>query len=329
MTFRTELSIPISLFHLSHDHQVMTIGSCFSQHIGQRLQKYKFKCISNPFGTVFNPISIASLLARATQCKLIEAEELLNSQGIWVHQDFHSSLCDSDKQKTVGQINEAIKGAHTWLKSCHFLFITLGTSIAYKSNRNQQVVANCHKLPSRDFEKYNISTEEGADALKMIFEELASINNKIQFVLTVSPVRHIKDGIVENSFSKSRLHGMIENVISNCKQASYFPAYEWVMDDLRDYRYYEKDMIHPDDVAVSYIWQKFEHRYFDQKTKDLCSKIDSIQKAVQHRPFNPSSEDHKKFLLSQIELIHSLQAAYPFLDFGEEVKLLNPETKES
>ena len=318
MLYRTELSIPLSPINLSHNSKSMTIGSCFSHHIGQRLQKYKFKCISNPFGTVFNPISISHLLSRAIDKQYIEDDELLMSQGVWVHPDFHFSLCHTDKQTTCQNINECIRSVHESIQEIDFLFVTLGTSIAYRIIENDRIVANCHKLPSGNFEKIETTSEDGFKAMKEAMEQLNKINPHVKIVMTISPVRHIRDGIIENSFSKARLHGMIEGLMAQNEMILYFPAYEWLMDDLRDYRYYDTDMIHPNEMAIAYIWHKFGEHFFDKDTSDLYKKIDAILKAVQHRPFNPTSEEHTAFKNHQLQAIQSLKKDHPYLDFEEE-----------
>lgn len=322
MLHRTELSIPLSPITLCHYSKSMTIGSCFSHHIGQRLQKYKFKCISNPFGTVFNPISISYLLSRAIDKQYIEDSELLMSQGVWVHPDFHSSLCHTDKQTTRQNINECIRSVHESIQDIDFLFVTLGTSIAYRHIENDRIVANCHKLPPDNFEKIETTTEDGFKAMKEAIEQLNKKNPHVKIIMTVSPVRHIRDGIIENSFSKARLHGMIEKLIAQSEMILYFPAYEWLMDDLRDYRYYDADMIHPNVVAIDYIWQKFGERFFNKESSDLNKKIDSILKAVQHRPFNPTSKEHATFKKHQLQDIETLKIYHPYLDFGEEERFL-------
>lgn len=322
MIFRTELSIPASQNLIDHTQSLLTIGSCFSQHIGHRLQKYKFKCISNPFGTVFNPISIAKLLHRAKEKKYATEDELMLSHGVWVHPDFHSSLCDSDKHHTLSNINNSIKTVHEVLLEIKFLFVTLGTSVGYRLLKNNAIVANCHKLPASDFEKINISVEEGYKALKDIMNQFYKINPELHIVLTISPVRHIKDGIIENSFNKGRLHAIVEKLLGDGGNISYFPAYEWLMDDLRDYRFYDEDLIHPNEVAIEYIWQKFGKHFFDYNTAELCKKVDHIIKASQHRPFNPLTEEHIKFKNNQLESIQLLTQEHPYLDFTEEKNII-------
>ncbi|MBK8518309.1 MAG: GSCFA domain-containing protein [Saprospiraceae bacterium] len=323
MTFRTELSITKSANKLHYDDDIMTLGSCFSQHIGDRLQKYKFKCISNPFGTVFNPVSIANLIHIVCSDIVVTNEELEKSQGMWVHRDFHSSLSDIAIDVACDKINSKIKEVRNHLSTIKYLFVTLGTSIAYCHNTDDHIVANCHKLPLSNFRKTNIDVNAGSDALLSAINMLTARNPQIHIILTVSPVRHIRDGLIENSFSKSRLLGMTEMLIKNSTHISYFPSYEWMMDDLRDYRYYDPDMIHPNSVAIDYIWSKFEHHYFTDHVKQLINKIDSIILAAAHRPLSPSSDEHIRFCKNQLNEIQKLQGEYPYLNFDEEVNKFN------
>lgn len=321
MVFRTEISTPPSLHMMDHTQIAMTIGSCFSQHIGQRLQKYKFKCISNPFGTVYNPVSIANLISRSISQQYVDSSSLESSQGIWVHPDFHSSLCSTDKMKTMTKINETIQAVGQWLKNADFLFITFGTSLAYIKKADGSIVANCHKIPSNQFEKIVISIDAGTAALRDAIDQLLKFNADLKIILTISPVRHLRDGAVENSFSKARLHGIVESLARDYKNnLAYFPAYEWMMDDLRDYRYYDADMIHPNEVAVEYIWQKFVEHMFDPQTSSLCKNIDAILRAAKHKPFNHGSSEHNNFVSQQMMAILELQKAYPYLDFSDEIK---------
>ena len=289
MILRTELSIPPSANKMEHLDEIMTFGSCFSHHIGHRLQKYKFKCICNPFGTVFNPISISRLIRYVCLNHQVDTTSLLKSQGLWVHPDFHSMLSHSDQKTAAENINNKIANIHSQLKTLKHLFITLGTSWAYKQKSNDQIVTNCHKIAASSFIKVNIGIDEGFQALSDAFETLRKINPNLLIIITVSPVRHIKDGIVENSLSKARLHAISEKLLTKFENVTYFPAYEWMIDDLRDYRYYEADMIHPNPIAIDYIWGKFADYYFTENIKQLNKKIDSILQAAQHKPFNPSS----------------------------------------
>lgn len=313
--FRTELQVAPSTIHISHQSTVLMIGSCFSQNIGVRLQNYKFNCIANPFGTIFHPLAIARAISRASSLDYVDSSSLIHSQGIWVHPDFHSSLGHTDFTQAHTQINLVVDQVHQALKTAHFLFITLGTMMGYRMHEHHTIVANCHKIPSSHFTKVESTVEECCAVLNPLFEQLLDINPELNIVLTVSPVRHIKDGIIENSRSKAKLIVLCDQLVNKHPKVSYFPAYEWMMDDLRDYRYYEKDLIHPNEQAIDYIWEKFGAVYFEQKTTDLLQKIAKINRAKQHRPFNPESAEHQVFLSKLHEEIKALEGEYEWLKF--------------
>jgi len=322
MTFRTVLNLPPTDIKVSHQDSILLLGSCFSQNIGERLQKYKFNCISNPFGTIFNPISIAKLINYVCNKQYIKAEELILSQGIFVHPDFHSMLSDVDASLAMEKINHAIQTTHHNIKKCTHLFFTLGTAIAYKMNTTDQIVANCHKIPSTSFEKIEISIEEGKIAMKEMISQIREVNPNVHIIFTVSPVRHIKDGIIENTKSKARLLCMIDEITKNDASVSYFPAYDVMMDDLRDYRFYEADMIHPNEVAIDYIWEKFSGHYFSKETIELNNQINRILLASQHRPFNPKSNQHKTFIRQTLSEIEAIKKVNSNLNFDDEMEIL-------
>ncbi|MFZ1579560.1 MAG: GSCFA domain-containing protein [Saprospiraceae bacterium] len=315
INFRTELNLPPASFSIKHDDLIMLIGSCFSNNIGSRLQNYKFNSICNPFGTVFHPVSIARLIEYALQLKVVAIEDLQLSQGVFVHCDFHSNLGSVDNQQAVHNINLAIAETHEALKRVKYLFITLGTSIGYSLKSTDTIVANCHKLPSEMFAKANSSIEMCENALANALSSLFAINNDVHVIMTVSPVRHTKDGIIENARSKAKLLSVAENLQMRFENVSYFPAYEWMMDDLRDYRFYEKDLIHPNEQAIDYIWEKFEGHYFDGETTNLNKKIGKIIQQMNHRPFNVESTEYQYFMKNLETQKSLLQSAYPWIQF--------------
>ena len=315
MLFRTELTLPASSFKIHHRHRIVLLGSCFSQNVGARLQIYKFNCFLNPFGTIFHPLPIARLMNYIYSDKKIESDTLLSSQGRYVHPDFHSSLSSPDPEKTAQHINQAISDMHIILPMIDYVFITLGTSTGYIHLNSGEVVANCHKIPAASFTKTHSEVDTMVDNLQQACNQWLQVNPNIKFIFTVSPVRHIKDGIVENMLSKAKLLLTIEKLSHLLPNVSYFPAYEWMMDDLRDYRYYEKDLIHPNELAIDYIWEKFSEHYFDKKTQELNLQIEEINRALNHRSSNPDSETHRQFLNHIKKEIAVLQSQYPWLTF--------------
>lgn len=313
MLFRTELTLPASSFTIHHRHRIVLLGSCFSQNVEARLQIYKFNCFLNPFGTIFHPIPIARLMNYVSSDHQVESHMLVQSQGLYVHPDFHSSLSSPDPSIAAERINQAINEMHLELSKLDYVFITLGTSIGYTYLKTGEVVANCHKIPADSFTKIESEVDIMVNNLYQACSEWQQFNRDIRFIFTVSPVRHIKDGIIENMLSKAKLLLTVEKLSRLLSNTSYFPAYEWMMDDLRDYRYYEKDLIHPNELAIDYIWKKFSEHYFDKKTQTLNLKIDEIQKALNHRAFNPDSEAHQQFLYHIEKEILTLRSQYPWL----------------
>jgi len=313
MHFRTELKVDKSPITITHHTPILFLGSCFSQNMGLNLQKYKFNCSINPFGTIFNPNSIAYLLKRAVECHYEEEKSLFLSQGLWVHPNYHSQLSHASKKEALNLINSQIEFTHHYLKQCKVIFLTLGTSIAYQLNESSSVVANCHKIPSNNFEKVELKISEMLGDLQTALLSLWEINPEIAVVFTVSPVRHIKDGIVENSFSKAKLHVVIDEMKSFDNKISYFPSYEWIMDDLRDYRFYEDDLIHISPFAIKYIWEKFVCYYFDAKTNEIIQELQKIFSDENHRPFHKSSEEHTSFLNALESKKQRFQLKYPTL----------------
>jgi hypothetical protein len=322
MEWRTELHILPSTQKLNHSDAVMLIGSCFSQNMGEKLSQYKFRVLSNPFGTVFNPVSVARLLMYACNPSTLDLGQMLHAHGLYVHPDFYKTLADNDRNVAASRIMKAVENAHQFVKKAGFLFITLGTSTAYTLNATGRIVANCHKLPAALFSKGTIDVEEGFCALEASLKALYDINPAIKVVFTVSPVRHTREGIVENSRSKARLHVMIEKIQQAFPGIMYFPAYEWMMDDLRDYRFYQQDLIHPNDMALQYLWEKFVSHFFEKETEGILAHIDKIIKALQHRPATSDHPSYRKLMEDTLTTVMQLEDKFPAMDFNEEKKIL-------
>lgn len=313
MLFRTELTVPAFPLPVNHRHNIMLLGSCFSQNIGTRLQMYKFNCFLNPFGTVFHPEPIARLMDYVYFGNMPDPDTWMLSQGVYVHPDFHSSLGSTDKDSAVYKTESIIEEMHDKLSSMQYLFITLGTSIGYTFRDDDSVVANCHKIPAAYFDGVDSDVHTMTAALQTAIQRWKTMSPELQVVCTVSPVRHIKDGIVKNMLSKAKLRLVTDLLCKELPYVSYFPAFEWMMDDLRDYRYYEKDLIHPNEQAVDYIWEKFSNHFFTDSTRELIQKIDKILKAEQHRPFNPDSDAHQLFVRQLASDKAALLRQYPWM----------------
>lgn len=292
--FRTELHLRPANIQIIFGDELLTAGSCFSENIGVKLLESKFSVLTNPLGAVYNPVSI---------CKLLEAESLDDAKLVevgdqWYHLDFHSQFTGRDKQTLETVLKLKIKEVHDYMARAKVVFITFGTAYAYSWAASGEVVANCHKIPQKNFRKQLLSLEEMQAAFLRLKTKWLQVNPSIQFVLTVSPVRHIRDGIAENQLSKSLLRVLCHELIQR-EHVEYFPAYELMIDDLRDYRFYKTDMIHPSEMAEDYIWGKFQQSYFSDSTKKVVKEWSKIQQALAHRAFNPDSESHQKFLRDQ------------------------------
>ncbi len=301
---------------LTYQQTSLFIGSCFTESIGEEMQKHKFKTTINPNGILFNPASISMALRRYVKNDWLTENELFFANDCWNSWEHHSRFSNPDKKNGLEKINKNISSAHISLKNADWLFITFGTSFIY--NRNDRVVGNCHKQPQKEFVKSMMTSAEIVLDYSKLFAELLKFNPKLKIVLTVSPVRHVKDGVVENNLSKARLIDAVHQLTG--KQVFYFPAYELVVDDLRDYRFYEEDLVHPNGQAIDYVFQKFSDANFDEKTKQLFQSLKEIVAAKEHRPFNAETAAHKKFAEEFSERCKKLQAANPEMDLKEELK---------
>ena len=296
MQFRTTFSIPESLDKISHQQNILTIGSCFSDEIGGRLVQSKFKGLINPFGVIFNAFSIENLVERSINLRYYTLDDVHQNGEQFFCYDVHSSFNALTKEVVLSDLNATLDQVHHFLKTCDVLILTLGTSWVYQRIANDQIVANCHKVEAKKFEKRLLTTEENFKSLDLIVFEVLKLNPKMRIITTVSPVRHTKDGMVENNVSKSRLIDALYQLDSKYDEVDYFPSYELVMDDLRDYRFYKDDLIHPSTQAVNYIWEQFSATYFSDSTITLIQKINKINAALAHRPFNEEAGSHQKFL---------------------------------
>lgn len=318
--FRTTLKLPKSTIQLSHQSSVMSVGSCFSEHIGERLSRAKFSVTINPHGILFNPISIADCLTQIINKQRYSERDIFYHNEKWQSFYHHGRFAKANEKACLKDINASIDSAHHTLKSLDFLLMTFGTANVFEYRKTGQIVANCHKVPNAEFERKRLTTQEIVKAFSPILQELKEINPKLKVILTVSPVRHIRDGLIENQRSKSTLLLAIDALANKYAFVDYFPAYELVIDDLRDYRFYNEDMIHPSKVAVDYIWNHFSNTYFSEHTKQLIQEIHKINQAKSHRPFDESSNSYQSFLEQQLTKINSLTAAHSFLNFEEDIK---------
>ncbi|MGW9684019.1 GSCFA domain-containing protein [Flagellimonas sp. 2504JD1-5] len=312
--------VPIEKANNPIDYQskVLLLGSCFVGNIGTKLGYFKFQTTQNPFGILFHPFAIENFIERAVTNQRYQKEEVFEHNGIWHCFDAHSDVSALSEHELLDNLNNGLEETAKTLKEATHVVLTLGTAWTYKHNSTQKTVANCHKVPQKEFSKELLSIEMIFSSLKRIVELIQSTNKNVQIIFTISPVRHLKDGFVENQRSKAHLIAAIHAMLSPRAQSrglSYFPSYEIMIDELRDYRFYGKDMVHPNELAVDYIWEKFKSAWISQETYPIMDKVEAIQKGIQHKPFNPDSEAHQKFKKSLGEKITYLQERYPFMKF--------------
>lgn len=322
MKFRTEIPIIKSKKQLGYADGVVFIGSCFSVNIHKKMDELKFNSLSNPFGIVYNPLSVSTQLTRIVENELYSESDVQFHNERWFSFDHHSDFSFTNKNECLSAINQSLNTAHEHLKSAKFLFLTLGTSWVYHRNENNEIVSNCHKISAKEFTKFMASTDDMVTQLLFAITEIKKLNPEIQMVFSISPVRHLADGFFENQVSKGRLFDAIYQIQQKDKTIRYFASYELVLDDLRDYRFYNSDLIHPSKEAIDYIWEKFATTYISTQAQDIISKVEKMIQASNHRPFNPKSEGHQKFISKTLLEIESLKKVV-YGDFEVEQKKLN------
>lgn len=316
MNLQTKIPLqPQKHNQIDYNSNVVLLGSCFSENIGSKFEYFKFQSVTNPFGILFHPLAIENLITRSIDKDYYSEDELHFHNEQWFCLDAHSKLNNTSKQELLKNLNTQIDATHKSLVNASHVVITLGTSWVYRHSASDAVVANCHKLPQKQFLKELLSVEQITASLEAMIRFVKGINPTITFLFTVSPVRHIKDGFIENTQSKSHLLTAIHQVVEPIKQIHYFPSYEIMMDELRDYRFYKSDMLHPNEVAVNYIWEKFKMVWLTKGALKTSEMISSIQAKKAHRPFNPASKAHQEFL-SKLQLeIDDLLKQYPHISF--------------
>lgn len=314
MEFRTIVRTGENRSWLHHSDKVVLLGSCFSDNIGAKMQGALIRATVNPMGTLYNPMSIARGVQRLIDNEPIAGRDLFMQGGVWNSFDFHSRHSLPDKQATLDRMNNAIAQGHQALKEAQLLTVTLGTAIVYRLKATGDVVANCHKVPQHEFERKMATVDELTRELDAMLTRLHEFNPALRIILTVSPIRHIADGLDANSLSKALLRVAIHEVLmSHRDYCDYFPAYEIMLDDLRDYRFYSSDMVHPSDVAVEYIWQAFQATYLDDRSALAVARCERIHKRLQHRPMSASRETVERFNNDTASVVRNLIKEYPYL----------------
>lgn len=315
MNFTTKIPITKSNSPIDYSSQIVAMGSCFAENMGEKFDFYKFQSTTNPFGIIFNPVSIEKILERAIRLNYFTETDLFFHNELWHCYEVHSDLSQPNKEALLSNLNRLLTDMNSKLAAATHLFITYGTSWVYQLKSTGVVVANCHKVAQDQFEKVILSVTEIENAIQNSIDLIQKINPKCQLIFTVSPVRHIKDGFVENQRSKANLISALHTSISQQPTSSYFPSYEIVMDELRDYRFYAQDLLHPNAVAIDYIWECFCESNITEAAQQVMQEVESIQKGMAHRPFHPDSTSHSKFLQKLKEKSAHLEAQFPFMKF--------------
>ncbi len=315
MQFRTQIPIQKSNHPIDYNSKIVSLGSCFAVNISEKFGYYKFRNSVNPFGILFHPLAIEKLVSFAVSDKEFTRDDIFHLNDCWHCFDAHSDLNSIEKDQILDNLNSSVRNFKTELSQATHLIITLGTSWVYRNVQSGEIVANCHKVPQKEFSKELLSSEIIKRSLQNILHEIQFVNPGINVILTVSPVRHIKDGFVENQWSKSNLIAAVHQMIKENPSVGYFPSYEIMMDELRDYRFYSEDMLHPNQTAIDYIWERFAQTMISDESGPVMKTVSSVQKGLSHKPFNPETQNHKDFQVRLEQIIDGLQKVFPHISF--------------
>ncbi len=316
---------------ISYTDKLILIGSCFTEHIGNALSDARLQVMQNPNGILFDPVSVCRSLISYTSDKQYSADDLFQLNEVWNSWQHHSRYSHIDRDEALQQINESQKKAHEFLKTADWIIITLGSSFSYRANKAPEsyavsdetwhgAVANCHRAPAQWFNKHLLAIHEITEALDMCIHRLNQFNPGLKIIFTVSPVRHLRDGVVENNRSKARLIEAVHHIAGKFDRLYYFPAYELVIDVLRDYRFYDIDLAHPNYMATEFVLQKFVTSCLDDEARQLIEEMKKISLARKHKAFQPATIAHQQFLKASAVRTAALQAKYPLLDLTKELE---------
>ena len=318
MQFQANISIKPLQPSISYHDKLLLIGSCFTEHIGNYLRDVKFNVLQNPNGILFDPISVCNSLTSYINNKQYNADELIYLNEAWHSWQHHSRFSGIDKKQVLANINQSQQAAHTFLQHADWLVITLGSSFTYKLKEGLKPVANCHKAAAQTFIKHLSTIDETIAAFETVLNQLIQFNPELKVLFTISPVRHLRDGVVDNNRSKARLIEAVHHLVNKFDKLHYFPAYELVIDVLRDYRFFDIDLAHPNYAATQFVLESFTESCMNKDTQQLMEDIKKLVIARNHKPFNPTSNQHQHFLKSQLQKTLALKKLYPYLDFEKE-----------
>lgn len=316
MQFRTVIPVEKYDFPIDYQSKILSLGSCFAENMSEKFEYFKFQNTVNPFGIIFNAVSLEKIITRCIQNHFYTENDIFFHNDSWHCFEVHSELSNANKEVFLKNLNQLIESTSQQIAQSTHLIITLGTSWVYRNTATNEIVANCHKVPQKQFTKELLSVDQNEKSLQNIVALIRDINPNCKFIFTVSPVRHIKDGFIENNLSKSHLFTAIHKIINyQLPIVNYFPSYEIMMDELRDYRFYAEDMLHPNATAIDYIWIKFFENYVKEEEFPTMQQVCDIQKALHHRPFNPTTEKHQQFLEKIQAKIAQIQQKLPHIHF--------------
>lgn len=327
MDFMLNIELKKPTEQISYRDNILLTGSCFTEHIGDALTELKFSVLQNPNGILFDPASVCKSLISYVHNYPYRADELFYLNEVWNSWSHHSRFSHINKEACLAKINESQQQAHAFLKEANWLIITLGSAFSYELQTDSfhkvplggRGVANCHRAPARWFQKKLLEIEVIISMLDDCLNQLRLFNPKLNIIFTISPVRHIRDGVVDNNRSKARLIESVHHIVHSCSHCHYFPAYELVIDVLRDYRFYDTDLVHPNYPATEFVLEKFTEVFINDESKQLMEDIRKLVIAARHKPMQPQTQGHKQFLLTQLEKAKKLQEQHPYLDFGREL----------
>lgn len=318
-----EFQLPITIASLprpiGYPQKIMLTGSCFTGHIGNALRDWKFDTLQNPNGILFDPASVAASLVSYIQPRLYTKADLVFAAELWQSWQHHSCFSHVDQDQCLAGINASQISAHSFLAKADWLIITLGSAFSYRLADGGGAVANCHRAPGQNFHKHLMTIEEINAALDSCLHQLFYLNPRLQVLFTVSPVRHVRDGVVDNTRSKARLIESVHHLAGKFERIAYFPAYELVIDVLRDYRFYDIDMVHPNYAGTQFVLEKFSQHCIDETSRQIMEEVKKIIIARRHKPFQPATQAHQRFLADHRQKTAELARRYPFLDLAEEL----------
>ncbi len=325
MQLTLSLEIPPLPVRVKYEESILLIGSCFTEHISEKLAAHKFRVLSNPNGNLFNPLSVCESLRGYISGKRYTEDDLFYLNELWNSWDHHTQFSNIDKQAALDNINASQSAASEFIKNADWIFITLGSAFQYFLNERSpfpgnRTVSNNHRGRAQWFEKRLLTSDEIVESLRAMMAELFAVNPKARVIYTISPVRHIRDGVVENNRSKARLIEAVHTLCNASDKTFYFPAYELVIDILRDYRFYDIDFVHPNYLATSFVWEQFVKTAMSPETKAIMKEVQDIMIAKSHRPRFAQTEAHQKFMKDYAYKTKELMKRFPFLQLEEELK---------